>query len=208
MLCAAKQSANAATCPPEIMHLHQRKRERLLGSQAVEMMQTRSTQVLPRQASRHQASAAWGLMGVVSTLANSSAAEFDMDEGEIDLEVKLEVERYESISFKTQAMGKKSPYYNGKDGERFNLRSFWADHKVFLPLHYHAYLAEVACKKSASANVESVFSGAGQFMDEAGTSGPVLLQRIVKLHYNWKYKFVRPTIDEVIELYNKKFKDH
>ena len=26
------------------------------------------------------------------------------------------------------------------------------------------------------------------------------------LHYNWKYAFVRPTMDEIIERYNAKFK--
>ena len=30
---------------------------------------------------------------------------------------------------------------------RFNLHSFWADHKAVLPLHYAAYLVEVGCKK-------------------------------------------------------------
>ena len=25
----------------------------------------------------------------------------------------------------------------------------------------------------------------------------MLLRRMVKLHYNWKYKFVRPTVEEV-----------
>ena len=43
-------------------------------------------------------------------------------------------------------------------------------------------------------------------METGGTAGHVLLQRIVKLHYNWKYKFLRPTIDEVIMRYNMRFK--
>ena len=72
------------------------------------------------------------------------------------------------------------------------------DHKAALPLHYSAYLAEVGCKKSASANVESVFSGAGNFMEQLGTSGSTLLERMVKLYYNWKYEFVHPTFEEVL----------
>ena len=48
---------------------------------------------------------------------------------------------------------------------RFNLHSFWADHKAVLPLHYAAYLVEVGCKKAAAANVETVFSGAGKYTD-------------------------------------------
>ena len=86
------------------------------------------------------------------------------------------------------------------------MRTFWAEHKTALPLHYSTYVAEVGCKKSASANVESVFSGAGKFMEEAKTAGLDLLEHMVKqLHYNWKYAFVRPTMDEIIERYNAKF---
>ena len=66
-------------------------------------------------------------------------------------------------------------------------------------------LSEVACKKSAAANVESVFSGAGKFTDEAGSAGHKLISRMVKLHYNWKYPFLLPTIDQVVERYMAKF---
>ena len=43
----------------------------------------------------------------------------------------------------------------------------WASQKTLLPFHYNVYLAEVAPKKAAAANVETVFSGAGKFMQEA-----------------------------------------
>ena len=32
----------------------------------------------------------------------------------------------------------------------------------------------------------------------------MLLRRMVKLHYNWKYKFVRPTVEEVCAPYKIK----
>ena len=64
-------------------------------------------------------------------------------------------------------------------------------------MHYAVYLAEVGCKKAAAANVESVFSGAGKFTDEATSAGPVLLQRIIKLHYNYKCPFLRPSREKV-----------
>jgi len=85
------------------------------------------------------------------------------------------------------------------------LRQFWADHKDVLPIHYAVYLAEVGCKKSAAANVESVFSGAGKFTAEASSTGSELLSRMVKLHYNLKYLFLRPTMSKIIEPYNFKF---
>ena len=32
------------------------------------------------------------------------------------------------------------------------------------------------------------------------------MSRMVKLHYNWKYAFLRPTVKEIIARYNKKFR--
>jgi len=39
--------------------------------------------------------------------------------------------------------------------------TYWANHKAVLPIHYAVYSSEVGCKKSAAANVEAVFFGAG-----------------------------------------------
>lgn len=99
--------------------------------------------------------------------------------------------------------GAADEYYCG--GARFNLRKFWAENRFTLPLHYSVFLSEVGCKRAAAANVESVFSGAGKFTEEAKSVGPTLLQRMVKLHYNWKYAFLRPTIEEVCKRYKAKF---
>ena len=52
--------------------------------------------------------------------------------------------------------------------------------------------------------VEYAEPGAGKFTDEASSAGHVLLRRMVKLHYNWKYKFVRPTVEEVCARYTVK----
>jgi hypothetical protein len=64
-----------------------------------------------------------------------------------------------------------------------------------------------APKKAAAANVETVFSGVGKFTSEAPSTGPVLLRRLARLHYNWKYPFLRPTTDAVVTRYKKKFGD-
>ena len=82
---------------------------------------------------------------------------------------------------------------------------FWADHKSVLPVHYGVYVAEVGCKKAAASNVESVFSGAGKFTEEATFTGAKLLSRMVKLHYDWKYPFLRPKVESVVKRYNLKF---
>ena len=31
--------------------------------------------------------------------------------------------------------------------------------------------------------------------------------RYVRLHYNWKYKFLRPTVDAIVTRYNQKWHD-
>jgi hypothetical protein len=69
------------------------------------------------------------------------------------------------------------------------------------------FLSEVGCKRAAAANVVFVFSGAGKFTEEAKFVGPKLLQCMVKLHYNWKYAFLRPTIEEVCTRYTAQFHD-
>ena len=79
------------------------------------------------------------------------------------------------------------------------------DHGRLHSGHYSVYVAEVGCKKAAAANVESVFSGAGKFTQEAKGAGHMLLSRMVRLHYNWKYPFLRPTIEEVVKRYLEKF---
>ena len=109
----------------------------------------------------------------------------DAEASAIDSQVQAEVERFKIISQTIVAAGEKHAYYQGM--KRLNLRQFWADHKTSLPLHFAVYMAEVGCKKSAAANVESVFSGAGKFTDEAKSAGHVLISRIVRLHYQYNY---------------------
>ena len=36
--------------------------------------------------------------------------------------------------------------------------------------------------------------------------GATLLERMIKLHYNWKHVFLRPTMKEIIKRYNEKFR--
>ena len=142
-----------------------------------------------------------GLLGVVA--AQQSTEVVDDGASRIDQDVQTEVERFNLISRDIITAGAEHKYYFGS--ERFNLRAFWADHKETLPLHYSVYVAEVGCKKAAAANVESVFSGAGKFTEEAKSAGHMLLSRMVRLHYNWKYPFLRPTIEEVVKRYLEKF---
>ena len=56
-----------------------------------------------------------------------------------------------------------------------------------------------------ASNVETVFSGAGKFTEEAKNTRPTLLRRMVKLHYDWKYEFLRPSIKQVEARYLEKW---
>ena len=74
------------------------------------------------------------------------------------------------------------------------------------PFRYTA-LAEVGCAKVASANVETVFSGAhggaGRISIKSGTLDPQILSDYAFLHYNYKYEWLRPTLDEIVAAYKK-----
>ena len=43
---------------------------------------------------------------------------------------------------------------------------------------------------------------------QAPLASALLLSRIVKLHYNWKYPFLQPSITEIIERYNLSARPH
>ena len=44
-------------------------------------------------------------------------------------------------------------------------------------------------------------------MEEAKSTGPTLLERITRMHHNWKYVFLRPTNAAVVQRYKSKFGD-
>ena len=85
----------------------------------------------------------------------------------------------------------------------FDLSLFWAGQKSVLPVHYALWLAEVGCAKVSSANVETVFSGAGRISAKSRTLDPQLLSDYAFLHYNYKYEWLRPTLEEIIAAYKK-----
>ena len=80
-----------------------------------------------------------------------------------------------------------STLHGTDDNVRFNLHSFWADHKKQLPLHYGVYLTEVGCIRAAAGSVKTIFSGAGKFTAEAPSSGATLLRMMVRNHENYQY---------------------
>lgn len=62
---------------------------------------------------------------------------------------------------------------------------------------------DLLCAKVASANVETVFSGAGRISAKSRTLDAELLSDYAFLHYNYKYDWLRPTLDEIVAAYKK-----
>jgi hypothetical protein len=143
------------------------------------------------------------LLGMVAA-QQVTAEDGGESESAVDMFMQAEIERFDALRATILQAGEKHAYY--QSGKRFNLFSFWVDHKSALPLHEKVFRAEVGPKKAAAANVESVFSGAGKFTDEAKSAGHKLVSRITKLHYDWKYDFLHPTSKQVVDRYNKRFR--
>ena len=142
-----------------------------------------------------------GLMAAMTASQASATPESGPDMSMVDAHVNKEIAAFEEVS-KKMLGNTGNEFYHGS--ERFNLRTFWAAHKKVLPIHYRVYMAEVGPNKAASANVETVFSGAGKFSKEAELASPDLLRRMVRLHYAWKYAFLRAPNKDIVDRYNKK----
>ena len=140
-----------------------------------------------------------GPASVLSLIGSKAAGKAPLAD-DIDLldVVKLEESKYASVCI--------AVCNNPSDfmvNHIFDQALFWAGQKAVLPIHYNLWLAEVGCVKVASANVETVFSGAGRISMKSRTLDPQLLSDYAFLHYNYKYDWLRPTLDEIITAYKK-----
>jgi hypothetical protein len=107
--------------------------------------------------------------------------------------IKLEEAKYDSIC--VFVLANKEQFM---DAGVFDLGLSWARQKSVLPEHYSLWLAEVGCAKVASANVEVVFSGAGRINMKSHCLDPQLLSDYAFLHYNYKYDWIRPKLEEIL----------
>jgi len=55
--------------------------------------------------------------------------------------------------------------------------------------------------------IETVFSGAGRISKKSRKLSPTLLSDYAFCHYNYKYDWLRPTEKEIIEAYNKLYRN-
>ena len=115
-----------------------------------------------------------------------------------DTIITREIEIYDAIRKTTNLQD-----YLDETTSRMDVNQFWADQKKTLPIHYNMYVGDCASKRASSAAVETVYSGATKLSDEAQMLGDDTLAAYVFDHYNWKYTFLRPTVNEIVEAYLK-----
>jgi hypothetical protein len=112
--------------------------------------------------------------------------------------VKEEESKYASL--KASALVNSEAYI---EGGIFDQAKFWVAAKSILPIHYSLWVAEFGSAKVASANVETVFSGAGKLSQRSRTMSPQLLSDYAFCHFNYKYRWLRPSAAEISEAYQR-----
>jgi hypothetical protein len=85
----------------------------------------------------------------------------------------------------------------------FDLSVFWSGQKTVIPVHYSLWMAEGGCAKVASANVETVFSGASRISMKSHCLGPQILSDYAFLQYKYKYDWLHPKLEEIVAAYMK-----
>ena len=103
----------------------------------------------------------------------------------------------EKAAFRQAAKNIGDYVVNGK----FDKNKFWSAHQHHLPIHFRTYVGDCACKKAASANVETVFCGAKKLSDSASTLGDDLLAAYVINNINWELEFLRPDVHDIVCAY-------
>ena len=57
--------------------------------------------------------------------------------------------------------------------------------------------------KLASANIETIFSGAGRLSKKSRKMSAQLLSDYSFIHYNYKYEWLRPAVTEIVAMYKQ-----
>ena len=139
--------------------------------------------------------------GVLSLLHRPSKALAVPAPGGVDADEKMlqaEMQKFEELSASQCAMGEDSRYH---EKGIFEQSKFWWENRASMPIHYHQWVGGVGSMKAASANVETVFSGAGRMMTLSKTLGPELLSDYAFCHYNYKYPWLIPSNKEIVSTY-------
>ncbi|KAK3243873.1 hypothetical protein CYMTET_7249 [Cymbomonas tetramitiformis] len=111
--------------------------------------------------------------------------------------IRLEKETFASRCMVAMESGK----YTLSNG--FDQVGFYSDLGDLCPIHSATFRADACSKKAASANVESVFSGASALLADfhAGALSPKMICAYMFIRVNWQYAFLRPSVEEIVKAY-------
>ncbi|KAK3253829.1 hypothetical protein CYMTET_36938 [Cymbomonas tetramitiformis] len=111
--------------------------------------------------------------------------------------IRLEKETFASRCMVAMESGK----YSLSNG--FDQVGFYSDLGDLCPIHSATFRADACSKKAASANVESVFSGASALLADfhAGALSPKMICAYMFIRVNWQYAFLRPSVEEIVKAY-------
>ena len=137
-----------------------------------------------------------GVLATTMHMAKGSATPTDSAAATATKALEDEVDKYAKIASTVDS----SKYLNAETS-RFDLNTFWADHKKVLPIHYNTYLGDCGSKRPASASVETVYSGATKLSDGSEKLGDDVLAAYLFLHTNFKFPFLAPSLEEITEMY-------
>ena len=89
----------------------------------------------------------------------------------------------------------------------FDQLKFYNKYKDIIPIHTLVWRADCACNKLASANVEGIFAGAATLLSNfhAGSMSADVLELYIFVHSNWKYEWLRPSDEEILNAYQAKY---
>ncbi|KAK3281529.1 hypothetical protein CYMTET_10685 [Cymbomonas tetramitiformis] len=94
-----------------------------------------------------------------------------------------------------------------KKTDEFDQCAFYTAHATDFPIHVAVFRADAGSKRSASANIEFVFSGAGASLADfhSRNLSANMLEMYMFIRTNWQYEFLRPTVDQIGAAYLKKY---
>ena len=120
----------------------------------------------------------------------------------IDTAIDKEIDVFMRLSLAEISLGDKSTYFSNGF---YDVPRFYSDHRGLIPVHTQAWRSTSGCVKGASANCETVFSGAGAMASTANTLGSGVFGAKVWCHYNWQFLWLRPSVEEVASEYKSIF---
>ena len=105
---------------------------------------------------------------------------------------------------KILARGTEGEYYYGTN--RFNLRAFWPRTRASSPCIMLSMWPRWAARRQQQQKLSRSSRVRASLQRRPSRSARSYSSVMIKLHYNWKYNFLRPSMEEIVKRYNEKFR--